>query len=212
MLTFVSLTAAAQGKFDIQNFDGYTVHVFQPSNNNAESNIIVESRSGLVVLGNSQDAAFKDYLDKFTKPVAQTVDANAPLGTTQNWNGVNLTFNMSTYGSSDADVMVERDLYFVHNLPAMAHACSKSITKAEDIDMQLSAAAALLNSRCSKFVDGQGRVSDTTLPRFLQKYYSTMKKAYKKAGNADDFVSVMEKAFPKLDGEDDLKQVAQVLF
>ena len=212
MLTLVSLTAAAQGKFDIQNFDGYTVHVYQPSDSNAESSLIIESRSGLVVLGASQDASFKEYLEKFTKPVAQTVDANAPLGTIQNWNGVDLAFNMSTYGSDNADVIVGRNLYFVHDLPTMAHASSKVIGKAEDIDAQLNAAAVLLNSGCSKFVDEQGRVSDTALPRFLQKYYNTMKKAYKKASDANAFVSAIEKAFPKIEGKEDLRQVAQKLY
>lgn len=212
LMAFVSATAAAQGKFDTQNFDGFTVHVYQPADSETDGSLIIESRSGLVIVGESKDAVFQDYLGRFTKPVVQTVTNDMPLGTTQNWNGVEIAFRMSTYGTSKADVMIGRSLLLTKGLTLKAHANDKVISKPEDIDAQLNNANILLHTGCSKFVDEKGHISDTSLPRFLQKYYSTMKKAYKKATGAESFVNAMQKAYPGLDGEDDLKQVAQQLF
>ena len=211
MLTLVSLTAAAQGKFDIQNFDGFTVHVYQPSDSQISGSLIVESRSGLVVLKPSQDEAFKDYLERFTKPVVQTPEANAP-GTIQNWNGVEMAFQMSLYGASEADIIVGRSLYYVHNLPSKAHATLQDVSKPEDIDVQLHKVAVLLNSKCSRFVDIHGNVYDESLPRFLKKYYEAMKKVYKKSHDAEGFYDAMYYAFPDLKGEDALRQVALSLY
>ena len=211
MLTLVSLTAAAQGKFDIQNFDGFTVHVYQPSDSQTSGSLIVESRSGLVVLEPSKDEAFKDYLERFTKPVVQIPDANAP-GTIQNWNGVEMAFRMSLYGASGTDVIVGRSLYYVHNLPSKAHATLQEVSKPEDIDAQLNKVAILLNSNCSKFVDVHGDVYDESLLRFIKKYYGVMKKVYKKSHDAKGFYDAMYYAFPDLKGEDALRQVAQSLY
>lgn len=214
MLGLMATTAAAQGKFSTENFNGYTVHIYQPADAGADGALIVESRTGVVVLNPSDEADFTDYLSHMTKPVAQRVNvATLPKGSTQDWNGVSIVTNVPIYGSGDeSDVLIGRDMLLVHALPAMKHADKALIGSAADIDRQLTNATLLANKGCSRYVDTHGTVADSELTKFLQKYYSTMKKAYKKSSDAAGFVAAMEKAFPKLDGESDLQEVAAALF
>jgi hypothetical protein len=208
-----SLTAAAQGKFEMKNFDGYSVHVYQPSGN-AEGSLIVESKSGLVVINPSTDATFTEYLSLMNKPVAQNVKvADITRGTTQNWNNVNVTATFPLYGNQEvADVNIGGGLYFVHSLPAKAHASKQLVSNMEDIDKQLSNINILSRSGCSSFVDEYGKIADSEHIKFLQKYYNTMKKAYKKSSDAASFIAAISKAFPDLDGENNLQEVASALY
>ena len=208
-----SLTAAAQGNFSMSNFDGFTVHVYQPTDSEAAGSFVVESKSGLVVLNPSSESSFNDYMSHMTKPVTQNVEiSNLTMGT-QNWNGVVITINPSLFGvQGKSDMNIGGGLYMTHALPTKAHACKKLISNPDDIDKLLSNLTILTRTGCKIFADEHGNVVDAEQIKFMQKYYNIMKKNLKKSTDAASFIDSMKKAFPELNGENDLQEVAQSLY
>ena len=208
-----SLTAAAQGNFSMKNFEGFTVHVYQPTDSEAAGSFIVESKTGLVVLNPSSESSFNDYMSYITKPVTQNVDISELAMGTQNWNGIAITTNPSLFGGQGkADVNIGGGLYLTHALPTKAHACKKLISHPADIDNLLSNLTILTRTGCKIFADEHGNVVDAEQIKFMQKYYNTMKKNLKKSTDAASFTASMKKAFPELNGENDLQEVAQALY
>ena len=77
LLGLVSLTAMAQGQFDVLSFNDFKVHVYQTNDTMRDASIIVEGNDGLITLEpplfRNADAEFNAYIDKLGKPVVRTI-------------------------------------------------------------------------------------------------------------------------------------------
>lgn len=110
LLGLVSLTATAQGQFDVLDFNGFKVHVYQSNDTMRDASIVVEGNNGLVTLEpplfKNADTEFNAYIDKLGKPVVRTI-FDYHIGGTKN---VNVTFpeGMIDYmGDESYDTMMK---------------------------------------------------------------------------------------------------------
>ena len=110
LLGLVSLTAMAQGQFDVLSFNDFKVHVYQTNDTMRDASIIVEGNDGLITLEpplfRNADAEFNAYIDKLGKPVVRTI-FDYHIGGTKN---VNVTFpeGMIDYmGDESYDTMMK---------------------------------------------------------------------------------------------------------
>ena len=110
LLSLISLTAMAQGQFDVLSFNGFKVHIYQTNDTMRDASIIVEGNNGLITLEpplfKNADTEFNAYIDKLGKPVVRTI-FDYHIGGTKN---VNVTFpeGMIDYmGDESYDTMMK---------------------------------------------------------------------------------------------------------
>lgn len=135
------------------------------------------------------------------------------FGSTQQWAGVNFTFNKTIFGGMPgADILIAGKVFYTHSLPAKAHAGARAVRSAADIDKQIAIASQLENIGVTNLVGSHGGLQTENPAAFMKAYYTTMKQALTESPNAEAFVTTMKQAYPGLQGEEGLTQVAQNLY